>query len=354
MPPRRGFFFEIRVLEISRSYLYNNCKSTYIMRTSPEYADSIITRLHHHILTAVRDVLRLKQTATSTQLLQLPIRNKFAGGAGFINLQIVAPIARKCGEQEVNTKRQQKKLYVEEIYRRTPGIVTSMDSKQKVLVASAAHPAAARLYACDKIKHTIAGFRAIMAIRLTTDFIEWSTKVCRCGKAVTLYHNLSCVKWSSATWKLRHDMVKSALATELLNAGGVFTLETRLKRTNQENNDRPDLHGYLGHRMIAIDVSIRSPTAVKEKTYLAAAYNAEREKDSKYKAACSELGYEFYPFILEVSGALGPKAADLINIISHHGLVDDEKIKNRETRIFTAIFSAMSLGQGLWADNRKW
>jgi hypothetical protein len=168
----------------------------------------------------------------------------------------------------------------------------------------------------------------------------------RCGfpLAQDPWHFLSCARLASTMLDLRHNHVCQILAIWCRRVNACVTLEpTSLDNRNQ---NRPDLHVIMGHRLFLVDVSIVHPTAtsnvVQAARSLSAAKKREKVKLRQYSEMARQQSATFVPFVIESFGGFGPRAVEFMKEVAdfahqHMDFDRDEVIVDLKTTIAVAV-----------------
>jgi hypothetical protein len=145
---------------------------------------------------------------------------------------------------------------------------------------------------------------------------------CVCGANLNNepYHHLHCTRFPGSMVSNRHNRVREVLAAAMRQAGAAVTPEFQV---SDSSADRIDLYASFHDCSLFVDVYIGDPTApslLRSSSVrpLAAVQHADAQKKRHYEEAARDHGARLFTFGMEVTGALGTEAKDLICLINQH------------------------------------
>ncbi|MCP3884729.1 MAG: hypothetical protein GY700_04485, partial [Propionibacteriaceae bacterium] len=163
-------------------------------------------------------------------------------------------------------------------------------------------------------------FRTALAIRLNVLPRQYwlVNHKCNCGYAYgvddrnSIDHIFLCDSATPCGHTHRHNLVLDAIITTARYYGITTSKEPTCFTYDSGRHQRPDALFHTQPLPIAIDVSLVSGTPASEHIQA-----AEENKNKTHKAATTNGGARFSPFIMATRGTLGSKAEDFISTLSH-------------------------------------
>jgi hypothetical protein len=160
-------------------------------------------------------------------------------------------------------------------------------------------------------------------------------------------HALCCTR--SGLYR-RHNRVRDTLYCLASKAGCQPQLEATLPGTQ----DRPAdlLLSAFGPRPVAVDVTISHPLRLSNQSaargeVASAAEAAEARKLASHTSLCATAGWDFIPFGMDATGALGPKASDLIRRLARAtSMRTGQPLKDLLPSFHTSLSIALAKGRG--------
>ena len=146
----------------------------------------------------------------------------------------------------------------------------------------------------------------------------------------------------SFMWKLlrssiisRHDRLMQCLARIARHSGTAVEIEPHLAAGDE--GSRADGKFYFISLPAFVDSSVVHPAAPSylnvASTPLATTAKRERDKNNSYLYFAQSEGAQFYPFVLETFGAIGPRGLDFVSRLSEEAIsnglttLENQKIK---------------------------
>jgi hypothetical protein len=160
-------------------------------------------------------------------------------------------------------------------------------------------------------------------------------------------HFHSCLLLKKREVNMRHNLILYSLGRIAGDAGVPVIMEPRKQDDVPDRNRRPDaqLFGLSRSKPFKLtDVSITNPAAKSfcsgaATKALHAAKEREKAKENKYKS----FG-DFTPFVLELNGAYGPKAASLLKSLANGDLVEENQ--RSEFLLHARVLLSIALQKG--------
>jgi hypothetical protein len=158
---------------------------------------------------------------------------------------------------------------------------------------------------------------------LGISLVNFMPKSCVCGiqlknDSYNAMHWRDCIKTRSRAVRSCHDRIKMALAT--FSRESLIPTHVEPYNFQDQHHKRPDLEMMFSDGSVLVDVATTNPLAASHrtgaaKTHFDAAKKKEILKTKRYSGMAVDEAATFFPFVMEVFGAMAPTSISLLSRI---------------------------------------
>jgi hypothetical protein len=157
------------------------------------------------------------------------------------------------------------------------------------------------------------------------------------------WHPVFCKHHIPTASNQKHNEIAELIADTARKVGAGYVQKETRPPCSEADKKRMDLRIELGlGKRLLVDVTARAFKATSRRTKPHRLFEeAERDKTAKYRDMVQQEHGEFYPFVVNELGKLGPKATQFLSLLWSYGEVSGGKSKSEMQTIRNCFYSSL-------------